>query len=117
MALVNMKQKKKSKSNMKAEVPSTEEQDRYPYGLEIHLGNDEMKRLGLTAANYPAKTKCTIVAEGYVERVSSRQTIEGGMKEDMTIQITDLSVKSKSKPSAYHMYNNAQKAGPGEQPY
>jgi len=77
----------------KEEMPGEIEMDspRYPYGLCIRLGKEELEKLGITAL--PAVgSEMTINAKAYVESVSAHETHEGADK-SMSLQITDMTLE------------------------
>lgn len=71
---------------------STENMERYPYGLQIRLTTEELEKLGIKEMP-SAETPVTIHAVGYVCEVSSHETAENGENKSLSIQITDLSVE------------------------
>ena len=90
MALINMKSKPE-----KEEMPGAIEKDepRYPYGLQIRLGKDELEKLGINAL--PAVGgKMKITAECFVESTSAYETQGSGKDQSMTLQITDMEISS-----------------------
>lgn len=90
MALINMKSKPE-----KEEMPGAIEKDepRYPYGLCIRLGSDELEKLGITAL--PAVGgKMKITAECFVESTSAYETQGNGKDQSMSLQITDMEISS-----------------------
>jgi hypothetical protein len=70
-----------------SEVPSG---PRYPYGLCIHLDKDVLNKLGLDVSNFDAGQRVEFRAEGKVESISKRDTMDSGREQSMSIQITDM---------------------------
>lgn len=71
---------------------ATDEQEKYPWGLRISLGNDELKKLGITKLP-EAGQPFTIEAVGYVCDAGSSDTVDGGKRLNMCIQITDMELE------------------------
>jgi hypothetical protein len=96
-SLINMA---KTPEQLKEESePFKHEPDKYPWGLELHLGKDELEKLGITDLP-PVGTEFSVVAASVVERVSASSTGEGEHK-SMTLQITELALDgSPAKQSA-----------------
>ena len=89
MNLKSMKMTAEEKKSMME--PSLVEKDgpRYPYGLNIHLNDEVMQKLGLESLP-KVGTKMMIMAVAVVESVSERDSQGGGKRQDMSIQITDM---------------------------
>lgn len=65
------------------------DEPRYPYGLCLHLGKDELEKLGM--AQLPdVGAKMSIMAMGYVKSTSAYETQGDGKSMSVEIQITDL---------------------------
>jgi hypothetical protein len=90
MALTNMKIKKKKVRNEAMALPD-ENRERYPYGLEVSLNDESLRKLGLDVKDYDVKENLKLVCKAKITRLSSNENLEG---EDnhMSLQITDLSV-------------------------
>jgi len=73
-----------------AEVPMAKsESPAYPYGLRIELGDEAMKKLGLSELPNVGE-KLSLIATVVVERVAHNETKEGGSRQDMSLQITEM---------------------------
>jgi hypothetical protein len=96
MAMINMKQEAE-----REEMPGEVEYDEpmYPYGLCLHLSQDEMEKLGITTL--PAVgTEMTITAKAFVKGTSAYET-QGGKDMSMDLQITDMEIgASENAPTA-----------------
>jgi hypothetical protein len=96
MAMINMKQEAE-----REEMPGEVEYDEpmYPYGLCLHLGQDEMEKLNITSL--PAVgTEMTITAKVFVKGTSAYET-QGGKDMSMDLQITDMEIgASENAPTA-----------------
>lgn len=93
MALINMK-----RAPEKEEMPGAIEKDepRYPYGLCIRLGKEELDKLGITAL--PAVgSEMTITAKVFVESTSAYETQGAGKDQSMSLQITDMEIGKSDK--------------------
>ena len=88
MALINMK-----RAPEKEEMPGEIEKDepRYPYGLCIRLGKDELEKLGITALP-TVGSKMKISAECFVESTSAYETQGSGKDMSLSLQITDMEI-------------------------
>ena len=68
----------------------------YPYGLCIHLGEDQIKQLGI-AAMPSAGQAMTLIARVEVKNAGVRDTAENGKIRDMDLQITDMALAPEAK--------------------
>lgn len=108
MAMINMKQEAE-----REEMPGEVEYDEpmYPYGLCLHLGQDEMEKLGITAL--PAVgSEMTITAKVFVKGTSAYET-QGGKDMSMDLQITDMEItpaqgKADNKERATMLYGGSE---------
>lgn len=91
--LVNMKIDPEKEKAKYAEASSTLPQQRYPYGLCLHLDDEVVAKLGLSKLPEVGKP-IMLVAKVDVSSVSSNEyTTEGGKvetRESMSLQITDM---------------------------
>jgi hypothetical protein len=88
MALVSMKM---SKKEAKAEVEcSPDDLPAYPWGLSIHLGDDEIKKLG--AEGLKAGDEVTVTCKVTVTGCSSNQSLLGESHNSIDLQITDMEI-------------------------
>lgn len=65
------------------------DEPRYPYGLCLHLGKDELEKLGMTQLP-DVGAKMNVMAMGYVKSTSAYETQDDGKSMSVEIQITDL---------------------------
>ncbi len=106
MAMINMK-KDPEREEMPGEIEY--EEPMYPYGLCLHLGQDEMEKLGITAL--PAVgSEMTITAKVFVKGTSAYET-QGGKDMSMDLQITDMEItpaqgKADNKQRANALYGD-----------
>ena len=87
MAMINMKQKPE-----REEAPGEIEYEEpmYPYGLCIHLDQDQLEKLNIT--KLPAVgTEMTISAKVFVKGTSAYET-QGGKDMTVDLQITDMEI-------------------------
>jgi hypothetical protein len=88
MAMVDMKM---SKKEAKAEVePSQDGLPAYPWGLSLHLGDDEIQKLG--AADLEAGDEVTITCKAKVTGCSSNENLLGESHNSMDLQITAMEI-------------------------
>lgn len=73
-------------------IPSDSNGPKYPYGLEISLNEEGLKKLGLTAADLAVGQDVTISAKAVVVSVSSSERVGGKASERAELQITHLSL-------------------------
>ena len=88
MALVNMKQQPK-----REEMPGAIESDepRYPYGLCISLGKEELAKLNITALP-KVGGEMMITAKAIVKSTSAYDTQGEGQDMRVELQITDMDI-------------------------
>lgn len=86
MSLINMKQQPK-----REEMPGAIESDepRYPYGLCISLGKEELEKLGITALP-KVGGEMMITAKAVVKSTSAYDTQGEGTDMRVELQITDM---------------------------
>ncbi len=96
MAMVNMKAKPE-REEMPGEVEADE--PRYPYGLCIRLGKDELAKLGITTLP-TVGVEMNLMARATVKSVSSYETQGEGADMSVELQITDMEVGQASGTSA-----------------
>jgi hypothetical protein len=65
--------------------------DKYPWGLELRLGTEELKKLGITEMP-PLGSQVQITAVADIERLSEHKDAENGEDQSMTLQITDIAL-------------------------
>jgi hypothetical protein len=85
-----MKSMKLSKSESGSnEVAMSSPEMKYPYGLRLELNDETMKKLGLEKLPEVGEV-LELNAKVIVERVSQNETKDGGKRQDMSLQITDM---------------------------
>lgn len=89
MAMINMKQKPE-REEQPGEIEY--EEPMYPYGLCIHLGQEQMEKLGMTTLP-DVGAEMTITAKVFVKGTSAYET-QGGKDMSMDLQITDMEIGS-----------------------
>jgi hypothetical protein len=89
MALINM-QKAAEREEMPGEIEYDE--PRYPYGLCISLGKDELEKLGITALP-KVGTEMMIMAKCYVKMTRAYETQGEGEDMGIELQITDMEIQ------------------------
>lgn len=103
MALKDMKvtkaEAKAEKEKYASPISCGQDGDRYPYGLEVRLDNDSLKKLGITTLP-KVGSKMTLTALVVVESASENQRREGGSRRDMTLQITKMDLSKGKAASA-----------------
>lgn len=92
--LVSMKRDKKEKQTELASNPSIE--DDYGYGLNLYLGADELKKLGIKGLE--AGQELTLCARVIVSSYTSSSSIrDGGGGDSANLQITDMALELPNK--------------------
>jgi hypothetical protein len=76
------------------EMPGEYEADepRYPYGLCISLGKEELEKLGITALP-KVGTEMNIMAKAYVKMTRAYETQGEGEDMGIELQITDMEIQ------------------------
>lgn len=96
MKMVSMKKKPMSKRRlreMKSNVAAEVEEPSYPWGLELSLEDEAIKKLGIDMENTMAGDTVTIVAKANVTSLSRRQNMNSGKNktnDSISLQITDM---------------------------
>ena len=92
--MIDMKLAKEKAKKMAtaAEMPSESKGPRYPYGLELRLEKDQLKKLGISTKGRKVGEKGTIVAAYEISSISERQNQSGEDSQDMALQITKLKI-------------------------
>ena len=91
--MIDMKlAKEKAKKMATGCEPSVGKGPRYPYGLELNLEKDQLKKLGLSTKGRKVGEKGTIVAEYEISSISERQQQSGEDSQNMSLQITKLKI-------------------------
>lgn len=83
----------KSESTEMMSVEANQDAPAYPWGLRLELNDESMKKLGLQKLP-KVGDKMKLEAIVSVDRVSQVDTKEGGKREDMSLQITDMELSS-----------------------
>lgn len=117
MNMTDMKIPKKTKKEMEESMrPSVgyEDQDRYPYGLCLNFGKEEVEKIkSLQGLNAGDQVK--VEGMGYVKEVSISESGDGKGKEKtrhrVEIQITSVGVEGKKRPQDMDMKEYAKSRG------
>lgn len=98
---MNLVDVKRTKADKEAERESwkgesIEQMDDYPYGLTVHLDNDTMEKLGLTAKDFDAGQPVMLVSEAVVteDRIN---TVNGKTRRSMSLQLRKISIDQEGK--------------------
>jgi hypothetical protein len=116
MKMVDMKRTKEDLKKDKAMIePETAASvEKYPYGLEIHLEDESISKLGLNLNTFKTGDKVNIQCIADVTELAERSY--SGDKKDrrtMRLQITKMAL-NKGSSDKFSVYHSQQKAGPGE---
>lgn len=87
---------KRTESMEKTDIACDPCESKYPYGLCINLGNDELKKLGI---NELPEIGTVMKIEGMVSVSSTHQSesLEGRSHKSLGLQITDMSLSSEKE--------------------
>lgn len=93
---------KRSVEKAESALLAPEMQDEYPYGLRIHLGNDELAKLNM--AELPAiGVEMTLTAKVRVVEVSQSDSVNGEPHRRVEMQIEQMNL-STNKSAEQAMY-------------
>ncbi len=87
-----------------AEPSVLSEGPRYPWGLQVNLGNEELEKLGV--AQLPnVEDEMILVGKVKVTRVASSQDGQAGTSRSVELQITDMALdQGETKDAASTLY-------------
>lgn len=111
--LVNMalpKPKKGEKDT--ASVPccgKAEDRPKYPWGLEVRLDGDAIKKLGLNIKDFDTDTIVQIQAKAETTSVSESDTQQVGKSVSLAFQITDMALTCEGEDGFQKGWDGAQK--------
>lgn len=88
MDLIDMKQ---SPSEKKAEEVGMDERPDYPYGLSLHLGKEQLEKLGIEGLPETG-TPMLVMARVFVEQAGEHTTNGEQTERHITLQITEMSL-------------------------
>lgn len=101
MALVDMKMSKKEAKEMTE--PSPDDLPAYPWGLSLHLGNDELEKLDIT--DLKAGDEVSIVCKATVTGSSSSKSLIGESHDSIDLQITEMEIGSAPSSPTKTLYD------------
>ena len=84
-------------------VDSDEEKDSYPFGLKLYLEKEELAKLGIGGKQ--VGDECVFTAVSVVTNISKEPGEVGG-EMSMTLQITDMEMKSGDIPIVDRLYGD-----------
>jgi len=90
--LIDMRRPKKNLRKGVIDAPTSPDQEKYPWGIKLNLGKDEIKKLGLKTDSRKIGDKVTIVAQAEISSLSESQSMNGEDQRDMGIQITKMKI-------------------------
>lgn len=98
MKLVSMERPKPSvKEETKGQAIDNSYYEKYPWGLRLDLGNDELDKLGIKISGYDVDSVVNITAKALITSISSSQSLDSGSKKSsnnrIELQITDLAIE------------------------
>lgn len=98
--MINMKRSSEGESSK--ELAEYEEPE-YPYGLCLHLGMDELEKLGITQLP-EVGAQMMISAKAFVKSTSAYETQGDGKTMSVDLQITDMELGAEKKDPASVMF-------------
>ena len=105
MNLVDIKLPKKTKEELKKEgMPSTDDQEQWPYGLRLDFEKEQVDKMA-SLKNLNIGDKVLVQGEGSVVEVRMSERQGGEDRHSVCIQIEKVSVESakKKKPEEMNM--------------
>lgn len=86
--------KKAVKVADKPDVCVSEDHEEYPYGLRLNMNNETLTKLKINIDDFDIGDSVMIVAKADIKSKSESDDTEYGENQDMSLQITDMDVKS-----------------------
>ena len=102
---------KETKADMKPDSVEVE-RERYPYGLQVRLEEEEIAKLKLTLGNFDVGQKVTLSCKAEVTEIRSSVGLKR-KSATLALQITHLDLDAGKKPK-FAKYMEEQSKGPGE---
>lgn len=91
------------------------DEELYPYGLVLHLNDEEIKKIDVDIKSLKVGDQVVVEARALVSSLSSRLVQEGkkkpGSDEDLSIQITDLALSLEDEKDFFAGFNEGGKGG------
>jgi hypothetical protein len=101
MSLTSMKRSMKERKLNKGDVPmSTVLGEKYPWGLQITLEKESLKKLGLSADSFDIDAPVFITAKTEVTSISKNEAIDGESRESVGLQIVAMDVSRETPKTA-----------------
>jgi hypothetical protein len=94
MKLTNMAQSKSALNKAEKIASPSISEDKYPYGLKLHLDHDSLKKLGVKSL-HPAGTLVHIHAKARVASTEERKQSDGNTSRNMALQIEHLAMSAR----------------------
>lgn len=76
--------------------PPVGDKPKFPFGLEVHLSEESIQKLGLKELPKVGQKKI-LLARVVCERVEERETIDGGVDRSISLQITHMNLATPGK--------------------
>lgn len=113
MKLTDLKRTKAEEKKWSGmEVPATSEVESYPWGLEIRLETESLKKLGIDLNKFKIGQKVMITAETSVDEIRSSER-RGEDSSTLGLQIQKLALDGKGQ-SKFGKYKEAVDGEPGD---
>jgi len=94
MKLRDMVRKKKRKETV-TEVPSIgNDEEKYPYGLQVRFEKEDLEKLEIDVKNLSIDDKVSIIAVADVTDISQHKSRDGE-RQGLSLQITKMDVRKK----------------------
>lgn len=104
--LINMAHKPDGEAGRMEEQP--EDRPRYPFGLSLFLGDEEMQKLN--AGDLSVGEEVMVVAKARVSGVNAREEADGEMDRTADLQITDMQIQRPQMADAEKMFGGNNKS-------
>ena len=94
MKMVNMRVRKVDKEELEpvSYDGASESRPKYPWGLKLNLGTDELDALKFKIEKHRAGETGELTAKFYIESIRSSDSV-GREEKEVVLQITDLALK------------------------
>jgi hypothetical protein len=107
VSLARTPQEKVEREKRFRDGPGVEEMEDYPGGLVLHLGHDELQKLGFASGGLESGDKVVIIGGGTVTATNS-QSINGMQERSVSLQVQSLALelKEEEEPRANLIYGD-----------
>lgn len=90
--MVSLKRTAKEVKERNLPTPDMSEGDKYPWGLQIRLDKDTLKKLGMDASKWPSQKTGEFKAKFFVSESTFHPSLKGDPDQRLELQITDMEI-------------------------